>query len=149
MNIASETFAFFLSVVVGFTMGMFYDVFRIFRISFKNPKWLVFIEDVAYFSVISIITFMIVLNYNNGKLRGFLVVGELLGAICYFFTLSVLIMKLANGIINFVRSVFSFISRRVLSPIYRGFLKFFGFIAKKVKNIAKNIKKINFHKKST
>lgn len=149
MKISAETLAFFLSVVVGFCFGGFYDAFRILRISFKNPKWLVFIEDVVFFTVISIITFWIVLNVNNGKLRGFLAVGELLGAVCYFFSLSIIVMKLAAAIINFFRKLASFIFNRILRPIYLNLFKFFKFIGKLIKNIEKNLKNIHFRKKST
>ncbi|MFZ2537803.1 MAG: spore cortex biosynthesis protein YabQ [Oscillospiraceae bacterium] len=129
MDITYEVIIFFEACILGVAFGALYDVFRIMRLSFTNPKFLVFIEDVLYFSTITLASFIFIVIQNSGYLRAFLIIGELLGAILYFFTVSIVIMKSANLIIKFTRKTLLFIYKLTLRP----FIKFFCYIIAKIK----------------
>lgn len=122
MIVTQPVLIFLESCALGFLLGAFYDVFRILRLSFPHPKVLVFVEDVLYFFLITVFSFIFVLMQNNGILRAFLLLGLLLGAILYFFTLSILIMKAAQLIIRIVKSFLKFLYRITLKPIFHLFL---------------------------
>lgn len=148
MIIATEVFVFLKACVLGAFFGLFFDVFRIIRLSFKNPKLLVFIEDVLYFSIITLASFTFIVVENNGYLRAFLLIGELLGLILYFFTLSILIMKSAKAIIKVVKKILRFIYKFTLKP----FVVIFCKIKDKLKEIISNnkikLKNINLKAKN-
>lgn len=100
-----QVIVFLCSVVVGAFLCAIYDIFRIARIAFKASDTLVFIQDIFYFVITLAISFVLVIEYNQGVLRGFLLIGELLGFVIYFFTVSRLIMCCANGVIDLVKFV--------------------------------------------
>lgn len=106
--IISETSAFLLACLLGAAFGAFYDVFRIIRLVIPHGKVIVFFEDVFYFIVLTFVCFAFVLEQGNGVLRGFIIFGELIGMILYFFTVSLLIMKSAQLIISVVSAIFHF-----------------------------------------
>ena len=56
---------------------------------------------------------------NKGYLRMFLIIGELLGAIFYFFTVSIVVIKSANIIINIVRKIILFVYKVTLRPLVK------------------------------
>lgn len=119
MDVTAPVFLFLESCVLGFLLGALYDVFRILRLSFPNGKVLIFFEDVFYFVAVTIASFTFIVVQNSGMLRAFLILGELLGAILYFFTLSILIMNAAHLIIKCVKAVLRFLYRITLRPLIR------------------------------
>lgn len=131
--VMKETMIFLLSCVLGAGFGAFYDLFRIIRLVFPHNKSITFIEDIFYFMLLSIVSFAFLLSQTNGVLRGFTLIGELLGAILYFFTLSIVIMKSANAIILFVKRVFGFLFKITVLP----FLSIFKWLFCKISNFFK------------
>ncbi|MEG1778896.1 MAG: spore cortex biosynthesis protein YabQ [Oscillospiraceae bacterium] len=49
ISLTQQTTTFLISCFIGVLFGAFYDIFRISRIAFKQPVWLLFIEDLIYF----------------------------------------------------------------------------------------------------
>jgi len=118
----SQTVIFLYSVLFGFFLGYIFDLFRITRIAFKTCNAIIFIEDVIFFVIATISSFIFILTNNNGVLRCFLIVGELLGAIIYFFSLSIVIIKAATAIINFIKAIIRFLYKIFIRPIIKLFL---------------------------
>ena len=89
------------SAALGVCLGIFYDIFRITRLII-NPKNLsVFIQDIVYFLVSGLITFLFVLIFNYGESRFYILAGEALGWIIYHISLGDLIYrKLKNTVKN-------------------------------------------------
>lgn len=112
-----QVLVFFQSCLLGACLGMLYDAFRILRLAFPNGKLLVFLEDVLYCLAVSLVSFVFIVLMNDGILRAFLLLGELLGAILYFFSVSVLIMKMAKLILKIIQSILLFIYRITLRPM--------------------------------
>ena len=96
-----------------------YDVFRILRLAFPNGRILIFLEDLLYFAVAAVASFSFIVLANGGLLRAFILIGELLGAILYFFSLSLLIMGAAKQIIRAIHALFRFLFRLTLLPLLR------------------------------
>ena len=53
----------------------------------------------------------------GGQLRFFIVLGELLGGVIYYFTIGSLVMKISKLIIRAVKAVFRFIYRVLIRPV--------------------------------
>lgn len=109
MHIVDEVMSFLCSCVVGMVLGAFFDCFRILRLAVKSPKILVFIEDVLFFIVAAIATLYIVLEQSNGTVRVFLLFGELLGLIIYFYSIGILVIKSAKFIISVFKKFFAIV----------------------------------------
>lgn len=149
-----EVWLFFQACLLGAALGMLYDVFRILRLAFPNGNVLIFVEDVLYFVFVTIASFSFVMLCSGGVLRIFMLFGELLGAILYFFTLSIIILKAAQWIIRLVKRFFRFLYRLFIRPFARLFRWLFLKLKKRlrrcragIKNFAAQRKKDLKHKK--
>lgn len=77
---------FIVFVLLGFSFGILYDVFRFLRFVLASVKTQFFI-DFLYFVVISVIYFIFLLAYNNGEVRVYYFTLSLVGFLLYTATL--------------------------------------------------------------
>lgn len=124
MAVAQPVLLFGEACLLGVLLGMLYDVFRILRLAFPHGKVVVFIEDIVYFFLITLLSFSFILLWADGRLRGFFLLGEGVGAILYFVTLSLLLMKMANAIIRVVKGIVCFVFRRTVLPLWKLLVQF-------------------------
>ncbi len=104
--VADQTMLFLQSMLLGAVLGVFYDVFRITRIAIKTPSVVIFAEDLVFFFVSAVISFCFMLSINDGQVRAFILLGELLGFTLYYFTVGMLVMKLSRVIIRLIYRFF-------------------------------------------
>ncbi|MFR6065611.1 MAG: spore cortex biosynthesis protein YabQ [Eubacterium sp.] len=69
----------------GFLMGVIYDISRFFRCLFPN-KIAVFIFDLLFFAVFSLVFFTVLLAFNNGTVRAIYFTAYFTGLLIYIFT---------------------------------------------------------------
>ena len=86
-SITVQTMIFACSCILGTGLGILYDVFRIIRIAINSKNITIFMEDVIYFILSGIITFIFVLKINSGESRFYILAGEGIGWIAYHLTL--------------------------------------------------------------
>lgn len=115
--IAYETQSFFKALVLGTLLAVLYDFFRVLRLTFPHGKILVFFEDILYFIFLSLSSILFIIIEHEGYLRGFLVLGELLGMILYFFTISIPMMKLYKWIISKIKYIIKLISSKIIRKV--------------------------------
>lgn len=116
VTIAEETLLFLKACLLGVGMGILYDVVRIFRIAVKCPKFIVFIQDLAYFIFLTVVSFSFLIACNDGRLRVFIIIGEIMGAVAYFFSVSIVLLKLAKALIALVKKILFVLYRILLFP---------------------------------
>lgn len=145
LSIKWQVLIFFMSIAIGFLIGFFYDLIRVFRRIFKHINLLVQIEDFVYWIFSAIFVFFITLYENKGEVRAFFILGVFLGMILYFCTISILFIKVSNEIIKFFKKVFIITFKIIYIPI-KTTLKVFSypckFIYKKLLNINKYLNKL-------
>lgn len=112
--LVEETLLFLKACALGAVLGACYDGFRILRAAVRFHTVLVFVQDVLYFVGVTIVTFAFLLAYNDGELRMFILIGELMGAVLYFFSLSLIVMGLSKQIIRMVKRIFGVVFRPLL-----------------------------------
>lgn len=132
---ASECITFLGACLLGAALGVIYDLFRISRIAVKTCNVIIFIEDIIFFAIVTISSFIFIVIKNDGVLRGFLIIGELLGALVYFVTLSVIIMNAAKLIIKVIKSVLKFLYKILIQP----FIKLYQWLYAKLKPMGKRL----------
>lgn len=151
-----------LAITIGFAMGFFYDIIRIFRNIVFHGNILIHIEDIIYWIFMSIAIFLIILYVNNGEIRAFFVIGIILGMLFYFFTISKLFIKVSNKILFIIKRIIKFIIeciltpfkivlnilRTILRPIFKVFYKNFKKTGLNIKKVLQNNKKcVNIYSK--
>lgn len=126
---------FLYSCILGIILGIYYDIFKIFRIATPFTQKQLFFCDLFFMSTSAISTFIFLLALNSGRIRVHLLAGELIGFIVYRLTLSRLIILFAKYIINTVKRVLRSIKRKLVLPLFSSILKVFKFIYSKFSSI--------------
>ncbi|MEG0813855.1 MAG: spore cortex biosynthesis protein YabQ [Clostridium sp.] len=94
MTIQYEAQRLVAGLVTGMILMTVYDCLRFFRMVVHHKNLWTGIEDVIYWIFCSIVTFMLLLNQNDGALRGYVIVGVLLGMVLYDVSISLNLLKL-------------------------------------------------------
>ena len=158
-EIISQMQYFAMYMICGIIIGIFFDIFRIMRKSFKTPDFVTYIEDIIFGILTGIFLIFILFVLNNGELRFYIFLALLLGNIVYLATISKYFIKInvkiittfknviikAFLIITFpIRKLLLFLRKYVLSLI----LKPFRILTINTKNVFKTKKIKNFlHKR--
>ncbi len=135
MTVARETVIFLFSCLLGGCIGAVYDVFRIIRFAFFHRRWVVFIEDCIFVFIAALFTFLFSVRHLNGFFRIFVVAGEILGFIIYYFTVGIWVLKCSKILIFAIRSIIKWFYHVFLLPMHR----FFKYIYTKIYRIFKHI----------
>ena len=138
---AEQTLGFLHACLTGALLGLLYDAFRISRIAIPTHRAVVFAEDILFFLLCAVTTFVFLLRFADGKIRVFLIIGELLGAVLYFCTVGQLIMKVSRLIIEALKTVARFIFKWILLPIWKLFYAIVSFLLIPFRFLFKILKK--------
>ena len=101
-----ELWIFSYSCLLGLGLGILYDVFRIVRMLINTKNITIFLQDVIYFIVSGLITFLFVLGINEGQSRFYILAGEGIGWIAYHITLGEKIYRSSENIVKIIRPQF-------------------------------------------
>ena len=119
------------SALFGLLFALLYDVFRALRKVYDYSAFSVFLQDIAYFAVISPIMFLLTLSLTNGELRLYVFIGVILGffltrilvskifvflLVKLFGLIKILIVLIGNGVDAFINKI-SKIFNRLISKL--------------------------------
>lgn len=114
--IVEQVYIFFYAVLAGGIIAFLYDILRIKRRAIKTNVVMLSIEDIIYWLLSAIIVFLTVYNSNDGQMRGFIFLGNILGVTIYLSVFSRLVIASSMMIINFIKKVLLFIWKVVTYP---------------------------------
>lgn len=140
LTIADQTRLFLLALGLGFLLGVVYDLFRVIRMAFTMRRAGVFIQDVLFFLTCAAATFIFLLAVNQGEIRGFIIAGESLGFLIYYFSFGLLAIKVSSFLVQTVRRFFHLVSLP-FRALFRLMRRLFGKIGISVKKTSKKIAK--------
>ena len=127
--IFSEVSKFLFFILVGSMIGITFDIFRIIRKCFKTSDLITYIHDILFLLISAVILLTSIFIINNGELRGYILIGIIIGLILYFILLS-------KHIINISTKIILFLKKLILKPIIK-LLKKLYFLAKNLTNFNK------------
>ncbi len=140
-----QSLIFFASLGVGFLLGVLYDFLRALRLSFTKGKIAVVVFDLLYFFIVAFVSYLFILAANKGEVRSYIIVGELLGAVFYYFSLGFALMKLTDKFVLLLRRFYSVLYKIIFFPlrlIKSTFLKVFSKLMVVFEKSEKKSKKI-------
>lgn len=140
-----QVLIFLASLGVGFLLGVLYDFFRAVRLSFTRGKIAVVIFDLTYFFSVALLSYIFILAANKGEVRSYIIIGELLGAVFYYFSFGIAVIKLTDRLVSLLRKFYSFAFKIIFFPfrlIKRLILRLFGKLMKFFKKSEKKSQKI-------
>lgn len=149
--ILSQLYSLLIFTITGIIIGVFFDVFRILRRSFKTPDIITYIEDILFWIFTGIFFITVLFKFNDGEIRSYVLLGLIFGIIMYMLVISKYFIKINVKIIEIIKKMlsypikiilkiikpFSFIViniRKIIVDIYNKILK----TTKKYKKIEKN-----------
>lgn len=109
--VADQVFIFMSSVLIGVIMGVVFDFFRALRRKGNTKNIIVYIQDIIFWFIVAVIIITSSFILNNGDLRGYMLIGYILGALLYMIILSKYIKGLFIIIMNFLEKGINFITK--------------------------------------
>ena len=142
----SEQLTIFISSLgLGFLLGILYDVLRALRLSLTKSKGAVIFFDILYFILFGFFTFIFILALNKGEVRFYIIVGELIGALFYYISFGIAVIKITERAVSLLRRFYAFLFKVISAPfrlIKKGFSAIFGKMSKLFKKTEKKSSKI-------
>lgn len=86
------------AVLIGFALGAVYDIFRMLRVITRCGRAAVFFFDIVYWLICAAVTFAFLLLQNDGKLRTLAIVSEVAGAVLYYYTVGVIVIRKTEAV---------------------------------------------------
>lgn len=128
--ITQQLIYFCQSIFLGVISSFIFDFFKILRLSIKHNNIFIFIEDIIFFIILSLLTYNFMINISFGQIRIFILIGELIGFILYKFSISDFIVKSITYIISIISALFKLIFNFLLFPTYKFTIKFIKLLSK-------------------
>ena len=132
-----QTGGLFSAIVMGVALCLFYDLLRIFRLAVPPGKILAFFEDVLWFFVAAVVTYLVCLAKCNGEVRSYVLIGEGVGFLLCRLTVSRGIMTAAKPSIRAVKKL----ARRLKNAILRFFTPIISGLTEKIQKILHETRK--------
>ncbi|EEG31243.1 putative spore cortex biosynthesis protein YabQ [[Clostridium] methylpentosum DSM 5476] len=142
MIVAPPTWVFLWAVLLGAALGVCYDVFRILRIAIPSGRILVFFEDLLFFLIVAAATFEFYQLTTDGIVRGYVLIGELLGFALYYFTIGALVFRAATAIIHLIQRIIGWLVKVFLWPFRKLFAPLIRKLVRQMKKPAARLKKL-------
>ena len=113
----NQAYSFVIYIASGILIGIFFDIFRIHRRSFRTPDFITYIQDIIFWVITGAFFLYIIFKFNNGELRWYIFLGTALGILIYMLLFSQKFIKINVAILKGIKSIFSKIWKVLLIPI--------------------------------
>lgn len=140
-TVSMQLYSLLIFTISGIAIGIFFDIFRILRKSFKTPDVVTYIEDTIFWIFSGLFFLFILFKFNNGEIRSYVILGLIFGITIYIFTISKYFIKMSVSIICFIKKIILY-PLQLLWKFVKKLIKPFSFI---VINLRKNM--INIYNK--
>ncbi len=147
-TLTSQIMIFLFSFILGAFLGLIFDFFKVINSILKANLKRIFFEDILYFTLSAVVTFVYVLIVNMGEIRFYILCGEIFGWLIYRFTIGKLVYKFVLVVVNFFYTWGSRFKKYIIGKLPKNKLKK---LFKKIKSIAHKftkkikLKKVIFH----
>lgn len=117
INLIDEFYIFLFAINYGLIIGVIYDLYRVFRYYSKPKRILSIIEDLILWLIITVVFFMFLVKNTNGVIRGFVIVGFLIGCTFYLKVISKYNFPVLIRIFKLILNLISEIIKVILYPL--------------------------------
>lgn len=147
-TIAMQLYSLLIFTISGIAIGIFFDIFRILRKTFKTPDIITYIEDTMFWICTGIFFLFLLFKFNNGEIRSYVIIGIIMGIFIYILTISKYFIKINVTIINVLKKILLF-PIKLICGILKKILTPFSFIVINIrKSFEKNVEKCLNNRKS-
>lgn len=100
------TYTFAIMAVEGFVIGLIYDIYRVFRWTFKPSKWMIAVLDLLFWIAAALGCFYTLFETNYAEIRFYVFLGLGVGWIFYLLTASRYVIAVLNSLFSFLAGIF-------------------------------------------
>lgn len=136
-SVSEELRLFFLSCLWGAVFGIYYDIFRTLRLTIPHHSFFVLLEDVVFLMTYGIFLSSFASTEARGELRGYYVLGGLIGFTLYYLTIGRFVMRFMRKLMKLLKGI--------LNILLKPARKIWSKIVSVTKNAVKSPKKTSSH----
>ncbi len=119
MTLSTQFFTMLSMIGMGALFGMMLDTYQRFLQRSKRKHWLVFINDILFWSLQALLIFYILFLINKGEIRFYIFIALLCGFAAYQSLLKQLYLRiLETAIVSFI-SFYQFMKKTMLLLVYK------------------------------
>jgi spore cortex biosynthesis protein YabQ len=115
-SVNQEAYILLATVYGGILIGFIYDLYRVVRGIFHPKKFATSLQDIFFWTIISVVAFYILIFSNQGALRFYNFMGFAAGVLAYQYLLSGTVLKVVGVILKAVQRFIIDCVRLVLYP---------------------------------
>lgn len=131
-----QLYTFLAAFYGGIVIAFMYDIYKIYRSLLKPRKIVATIQDLLFWVVIAMVAISVLVFSNDGKMRGYSLLGFILGALIYNLLLSKVVVKAVNRVLSVIREIALYIYGKLKKGFNIAF-KFIIYPSKKIYRAAK------------
>ena len=110
--LVEQVYIFLWSIVVGVILAILFDLFRALRFKGIKDIW-VYIQDIIFWIVAAVVIIASTFISNEGELRGYMLIGYLLGAGFYVLLFSKFVLHILRFVFDGIRNGFVFAAKKI------------------------------------
>ncbi|MBE5851574.1 MAG: hypothetical protein E7299_01265 [Lachnospiraceae bacterium] len=104
--VVAELMLLLRALKLGIWIAVVYDLLRIFRRIITHNVWAIGVEDGLYWCYVGSEFFKLLYEYNEGRLRWYLIAGAMIGMLLYSITIGRSLVRFSSRIICYLKGVF-------------------------------------------
>ncbi|WP_432404963.1 spore cortex biosynthesis protein YabQ [Wukongibacter sp. M2B1] len=119
-----QLYIFLATFYGGVVIGFMYDIYKIYRAILKPNRFIAIIQDILFWIVISGVAVYVLVYSNDGQLRGYSLLGFMVGALIYNLLLSRIVVKAITIVLKTIKEAmyYTYNKMRVTFTRYIKFL---------------------------
>lgn len=115
--IENQVVVFLWTIIIGMALGLIFDFFRILRRKGNTKDILVYIQDVFFWLIVTVVVIVSTFLINDGELRGYMVLGYILGGIFYMMLFSKLIRKIFGFVLDKIEKCIEIVINKISNMV--------------------------------
>lgn len=136
-----QLYALFIFTISGIVIGLFFDIFRVFRKTFKTSDVVTYLQDIIFWICTGLFILFVLFKVNNGQIRNYTIIGLIVGIIIYMITISKYFIKISVKITTFLKKIILKFLLIILFPVKQIFKILKKILYKPISFIIINVKK--------
>lgn len=113
IDVSYQTVTFLLSIALGATLCVFYDILRVLHKHSIKTVIGVFVSDILFWLVASVGTFFFLILRCNGRLRSFVLIGIFIGFTAVRSTVSRFVFWFFDKVMGVLVGILHFVSKQI------------------------------------
>lgn len=143
--ITNQANLFLIFTLNGIFIGLLFDIFRIFRKSFKTSDITTYIEDLLFWILTGLLLLYSIFTFSNGEVRFYMFLAVFCGSLIYMLLFSKYFININVKLIAIIKKIIKTLVSIIILPLKILFLFLKKLFIKPINFITINLKKIDLN----